>query len=537
MPSQEAVMEKEIANVSIGARFVSDGDCGTVKYIGEVPPTTGVWLGVEWDIPDRGKHDGSHQGTRYFQCRSATSGSFLRPKKADFGIDLTKALSDRYVPDDLETGGIDTSTMYVQDEKNKVTVVEMVGASMIAKKQSSFENLQEIDLRETKVCRTGSEDFLKKLPNITELNISKNLIPSWEEVSKMTRQMPKLILLNLSENRLVLPSNPVSLATAFSRLQDLVLNNMDLDWEQVMVCAPMWPQLRKLFLCYNKIAAINRVQADLFQHLELLNLESNQITDWQQVNLLGHLPKLQSLLLAYNPLSCIAFHDVPVGQKTALFPHLHMLSISHCKVNEWDSFNELDKLQRLKDLRYKKNPILDGIQLERAEERVIAKIAGLTHMNRCQVFEDDRKGAELVYLKTFCADWLKSGGSREPAKSKPSQQFLEDHPRYEKLVQLYGAAEDSEMRNQTSALKDTLIVMKIRCPDDPSKRELTKKLPGGMEVTKLKSLLHRLYKIDVSGQKLSYISHKAGQEIELDNDLRPINYFSIETGDTLLVRW
>ena len=29
----------------------------------------GLWLGVEWDNPERGKHDGSHEGTVYFKCR------------------------------------------------------------------------------------------------------------------------------------------------------------------------------------------------------------------------------------------------------------------------------------------------------------------------------------------------------------------------------------------------------------------------------------------------------------------------------------
>lgn len=29
----------------------------------------GLWLGVEWDEPDRGKHDGSHDGVQYFSCR------------------------------------------------------------------------------------------------------------------------------------------------------------------------------------------------------------------------------------------------------------------------------------------------------------------------------------------------------------------------------------------------------------------------------------------------------------------------------------
>lgn len=41
---------------------------GTVRYAGAVPPTKGAWLGVEWDDPARGKHDGSHEGTPYFEC-------------------------------------------------------------------------------------------------------------------------------------------------------------------------------------------------------------------------------------------------------------------------------------------------------------------------------------------------------------------------------------------------------------------------------------------------------------------------------------
>lgn len=30
---------------------------------------SGVWLGVEWDDPDRGKHDGTHEGHTYFKTK------------------------------------------------------------------------------------------------------------------------------------------------------------------------------------------------------------------------------------------------------------------------------------------------------------------------------------------------------------------------------------------------------------------------------------------------------------------------------------
>lgn len=53
----------------VGGRISYFGHLGTVKFIGEVENTTGIWLGIEWDNPDRGKHDGVKDGKRYFSCR------------------------------------------------------------------------------------------------------------------------------------------------------------------------------------------------------------------------------------------------------------------------------------------------------------------------------------------------------------------------------------------------------------------------------------------------------------------------------------
>lgn len=44
-------------------------DCATVRFIGQVEGTKGEWLGIEWDDPTRGKHDGTHQGVRYFESQ------------------------------------------------------------------------------------------------------------------------------------------------------------------------------------------------------------------------------------------------------------------------------------------------------------------------------------------------------------------------------------------------------------------------------------------------------------------------------------
>ena len=48
----------------------------------------------------------------------------------------------------------------------------------------------------------------------------------------------------------------------------------------------------------------------------------------------------------------------------------------------------------------------------------------------------------------------------------------------------------------------------VKCPDSSGEKELTKKLPKTMTVQKLKGLLQRLYKVDSSEQKLSYLDNR-----------------------------
>ncbi|KAM7289098.1 tubulin-specific chaperone E [Ixodes scapularis] len=53
-------------NVQIGTRVSCDGHYGVVRYLGPVIDTKGTWIGIEWDDPNRGKHNGCHNGVQYF---------------------------------------------------------------------------------------------------------------------------------------------------------------------------------------------------------------------------------------------------------------------------------------------------------------------------------------------------------------------------------------------------------------------------------------------------------------------------------------
>ncbi|KAM4680115.1 tubulin-specific chaperone E-like isoform 1-T7 [Amazona ochrocephala] len=63
-----------VPSEALGRRVLCGTEYATVRYVGSVPPTAGIWLGVEWDDPQRGKHDGTYEGTQYFKCSHKNSG-------------------------------------------------------------------------------------------------------------------------------------------------------------------------------------------------------------------------------------------------------------------------------------------------------------------------------------------------------------------------------------------------------------------------------------------------------------------------------
>lgn len=67
-----------------------------------------------------------------YDYRHPKSGSFVRPKKVDFGISIIDALKEQY---GLGGDGINPEDMYVISGKNKKKPVEMVGADSIQEKQ------------------------------------------------------------------------------------------------------------------------------------------------------------------------------------------------------------------------------------------------------------------------------------------------------------------------------------------------------------------------------------------------------------------
>uniref|UniRef100_A0A3B4AE95 Tubulin-specific chaperone E n=1 Tax=Periophthalmus magnuspinnatus TaxID=409849 RepID=A0A3B4AE95_9GOBI len=457
---------------AVGRRVSCGGDRATVRYVGPVPPTKGVWLGVEWDNPERGKHDGVHEGVQYFTCSCPGSGSFVRPSKVSFGVDFLSVVHELYEKDQEQNLNKDETLVPLDIKRKTATPFPLCGA------------------RTTKT----NQHFLIQM------------------------------FVRYRLNRLQMPSDPPRLSKAFLHLTVLNLSECALSWTQVSLTH-----------------FLSGSQFSLDLTLKSLSLSQNPL-DQLSILSLSSLPRLEQLNLSKTQLSSIQFSDAGPGnirpQTTecpSQSPDLNLIeNVSMC-LPQWRVVNELSKLRSLVQLSCKRNHLKapDGNH-RTTSQLLIAKLGRLLLLNKCEIKQEERRGAELDYIKMFGEAWLKAGG-----RVQLSPDFITDHPRYQDLIQKYGAPEEGEMKKpQPFALKNQLLKISFEFPDDSERKRLEKKLPASMEVQKVKGLLHRLLKVPATELHLSYTSPKmVGTEFQLDNDLKSLQFYSIEAGDTVQVRW
>ncbi|XP_061038189.1 tubulin-specific chaperone E isoform X2 [Eubalaena glacialis] len=467
-------MDDTLTSDVVGRRVEVNGEHATVRFSDVVPPMAGLWLGVEWDNPERGKHDGSHEGTVYFKCRHPTGGSFIRPNKVNFGVDFLTAIKNRYA---LEDEPEEEGKEQIVTIGNKP--VETIGFDSVVKQQSQLNKLQEVSLRNCAVNGPGDKGGIAKAcPNVRSIDLSKNLLSSWDEVVDIADQLKHLEVLNLSENRLKFPSRSPSPTGTFAALKVLVLNRIGITWTEVLCCASGCPVLEKLYLESNSIVISER-PTDVLQTVKLLDLSSNQLIDENQLFLIAYLPRLEQLILSDIGLSSIHFPDAGIGCKTSMFPSLQYLVLNDNRISQWSFFNELDKLQSLHTLSCARNPLTESSKdAQTTRQFIVARIGQLRTLNKCAIQREERRGAELDYRKAFGNEWKKAGGHQDPDKNRPNEEFLAAHPRYQSLCLKYGAPEDGELKvQQPFLLKNQLLTLKIKHPNQLDQKVIEKRLP------------------------------------------------------------
>jgi len=513
-------MVEEIV-VNIGDRCHLNEHKGTIKYIGEVPPTEGLWYGVEWD-DERGKHDGrSKDGRQYFKCRD-NYGSFVRPQKISFGIDEIQGLHKAY-----GDGGFDEAEnkITLNKQTKQETFIEMVGFDKIARMQSNFDRLKDIDLVGLNIDHAClSNNLSKEAPNLRSLSLRDNLLTSLKQVFLIAGSLKYLERLNISENYFSdYDVNKDDVKNCFSSLKALYANKMKLTWPEVQKLMSISPKIEELYLCYNQITTVE--YSTVFDNVVFLNLEGNQICKWDEVLKISAMKSIEKLILNENKIEDIFFKE----ERSTIFSKLNSISLCGNLLHSWNAINELSYLKCLDDIKFRSNPVSKDITNFVMRQEVIARLANLQSCNLSTVVPAERKTAESAYIKRYSEEF-------HTAKLKNIfHEFNNNHPRYMELVKVYG--EPAVKQQTVNPLKDNLLELHFECPDFEGKPKLQKKLPATMTVQQLKGVLQRLYKIQNSKQNLSYVDKENDREITLEDNMKQLTYYSISSGDVIFIRW
>ena len=319
----------------------AEGYYGHVRYVGPVCTAKNPYfnyVGVEWDVAGRGKHDGAvktEQGyERYFDCEMG-KGSFVKPNKTSAMHYVLNAMKSRY-----EHGGQEEEVISKVDTlKGKTKPITLIGMDKVAA-WHKLDTISQVSLEGFNVGKAYGKDeeagvVSAQCPRVSELNLRKTMFGNWDDVAKLGRELSKLKILHLSANRFNKLKYPLPqdhlLSGAFPNLKVLILTNTNMTWGQISSIDKAIPQLEELHLNKNNLsdfdlpmttyASWSVNQGDRtrdargaagkplvgFSKLKKLNLSENRFSDWRQIWRLGWLPSLESLLINHNELESVEY--------------------------------------------------------------------------------------------------------------------------------------------------------------------------------------------------------------------------------------
>ena len=430
----------------VGRRLSYAGALCTVRYHGPLSGTKGEWLGVEWDDPSRGKHNGQHEGQQIFQCLSSsmTAASFVRPsRKTDPERTLLEAIKFKYAQTNVpvqadEKGGAVDNAIEISGK-----VVEEVGFDRIQKQLSVLTDLKIVLVDELVVSgvairnasrkdiRSAQLELARTCPNIVELDLGWNVIETWQDVVDMCSSLRKLKILKASALRF--REFDVTLADddgrPFQNVEELQLNECLIRPEHtIQILSPgrscNFPALKTLSLSLNELDAFHlneKSPESEFPSVTTVMLENNNFSDLSSLPaLLSIFPNTTTLSLQENAISSIGL-DSSDPSKHPSFDKLETLKLAGNKITDYSFIDALPILfPNLTSLRISRNPLYGPTQnspvpntkpIPQSQQQApkstldstsyyltLARIPNLKSLNYTAITPRDREEGEIYYL-------------------------------------------------------------------------------------------------------------------------------------------
>ncbi|TFK94748.1 RNI-like protein [Polyporus arcularius HHB13444] len=543
---------------TVGTRINHSGALGTVRYVGPVNGTQGVWLGVEWDDPKRGKHDGVKDGKRYFTCLVPNSGSFIRPTAAgvSYGVSFLRALTAKYI--EIPHGSASLEKVILGSSGGAIEV-EAVGLDKIRNKLARLERLREVSLDNESVSSADPPgEISRTCPGIRGLDLSKNLISGWDTVAAITIELANLRSLSLNSNRLIPPERSQLNVLAFQRLEELQLSGTLVSWAELQILLPHMPALSTVELGYNRMKGLSsdrQPQSTWPRNttVQTVNLDSNELDSIHDISSATYnLSRLQRLILTSNSISKIdpprINEDAAKDREAASPPTLRGIKHLALAFNRIATWYDIDMLQHwcpeLESLTLAGNPLIDDpTHAMYARAFTVAKIPSLKSLDGTAISTRERTDNELLYLSYIAKQTFTSEDEKRAA-----------HPQWEALKTKHGISDAPAAPKAQDTLSSRLTTIRIyhgasappaSLPPNERERylgecksELTLRVLPTMSVRTLRMKLMKSFKIPKAQQSSVrlWMALPDGHFIELDEEFtgRDLAYWGVDA-DTQFV--
>jgi tubulin-specific chaperone E len=443
----------------IGQRLSFDDALCTVRYFGPLESLKGEWLGVEWDLSWRGKHNGQHKGRQIFQCLSTspTAASFIRPsRRPDATWTLSEAIKNKYATSSTSDGhdGQDHDLIEISGK-----TVEEVGFDKIQKQLSELSALKIVlvdamnivGISESTTSKVSAQQELAEVfPSITELDLGRNLFETWQDIADAIVPFKELRTLKTSGQRfrsLSVEMRPDG-TSPFKFITELHLNDCLLKPGQVSELLSsedglLFPALKTLWLSSNELSSFNIATATYYTSITNLVLENNAFPSLDCLStLLIVFPNVNHLSLQGNQIKTIGNSIAGVT-----FPNINFLNLGDNRVSSYSFVDALPTLfPNLNSLRISKNPLYGppctadaatSASSDASYYLTLSRVSTLKILNYTTITERDREDGEIYYLSVAEKDIKKILYSHIGSNEAAIVAAREKYSRYEILCEKY----------------------------------------------------------------------------------------------------
>jgi tubulin-specific chaperone E len=556
---------------------------GTVAYCGTVTSSPTIYIGILWDDPTRGKHNGTvynpqtNTWKRYFDCQHPIGASFVKLDKVNWGVLLTPALlQTRFVPIQSPERIAPNETLPHIVPGCTSKRVELHGEVKIRQYQQvdDLETLclRNMNIRDVQVAQpladtdtdacTNQNNSNTSSTNIDSiintqgdtmvdwtcvqecrhLDLAGNLLSDWEAINRILQVFGSLESLSLALNRLCdwTPGWRLQHPAAQSSYQLQKLNlhktNITSIRDTLIPLGRSLPCLQELSVAHcewkDRESVDAQELADAFPNLTTLDLTACQLTT-ESLSVFARLDTLVSLFLDENNLESLDF--VHANQ----WPRLQHLQIVQTQIKQEQQLEPLMHLTTLQSLHMRQSPFTTAMGTLLARSAIIARIPTLTVLNASPVSERERKDAERRWLQQAQLKRLSGNGTNsDTVPDSP------DDPLWDRLWPLYKdeleasrslAAQHAIQSGAAWTLADCIVNVTIKslAPSSCTLAPLHRRLPWTMPVQSLYALCARHFGLETDLQVLSVQAPEADLPTVLDDASQTLGYYGVVDGATI----